>query len=206
MGYPVRRLSAVLQTPGGKAGFRICLREPGRTDHTDHLWPFQGFCVDSIEKKPLNHCLPGTSMLSSGTAGCNLACKYCQNWDISKSREIDTLADQAALEKIARVARNPGCRSTAYTCNDPVIFMEYAIDVAQACRAPGIRAVAVSHGGEYLRRAARGVLPLPGRRQRRRSPLHRSKPPPRCSADLLGCKLCQSITCRHSSAEFAKLG
>ena len=105
-----------------------------------------GFCVDPIEKKPLNHFLPGTPILSFGTAGCNLACKFCQNWDISKSRETDTLADAASPEKIARIAEQLGCRSVAYTYNDPVIFMEYAIDVAKACRERGIRSVAVTAG------------------------------------------------------------
>jgi len=105
-----------------------------------------GFCVDPIEKKPLNHFLPGTPVLSFGTAGCNLACKFCQNWDISKSREIDTLADQASPEKIARVAKDLGCRSVAYTYNDPVIFMEYAIDVAKECKKLDINSVAVTAG------------------------------------------------------------
>ncbi|MDE2088526.1 MAG: AmmeMemoRadiSam system radical SAM enzyme [Gammaproteobacteria bacterium] len=105
-----------------------------------------GFCVDPIEKKPLNHFLPGTPVLSFGTAGCNLACKFCQNWDMSKSREMDTLADAASPEKIARVAEALGCRSVAYTYNDPVIFLEYAIDVARACRARGIKSVAVTAG------------------------------------------------------------
>ena len=105
-----------------------------------------GYCIDPIEKKPLNHFLPGTPVLSFGTAGCNLACRFCQNWDISKSREIDTLADQAAPETIARAARQLGCRSVAFTYNDPVIFMEYAIDVAQACREAGIKSVAVTAG------------------------------------------------------------
>jgi pyruvate formate lyase activating enzyme len=105
-----------------------------------------GFCVDPIEKKPLNHFLPGTPVLSFGTAGCNLACKFCQNWDISKSRETDTLADAAPPLAIARAADAMGCRSVAYTYNDPVIFHEYAIDVAQACRERGIRNVAVTAG------------------------------------------------------------
>ncbi|MCP5419967.1 MAG: AmmeMemoRadiSam system radical SAM enzyme [Gammaproteobacteria bacterium] len=105
-----------------------------------------GFCIDPVEKKPLNHFLPGTPILSFGTAGCNLACKFCQNWDMSKSREMDTLADAAAPEKIARVAHDLGCRSVAFTYNDPVIFLEYAIDVAQACREHGIRSVAVTAG------------------------------------------------------------
>ncbi len=105
-----------------------------------------GFCIDPIEKKPLNHYLPGTPILSFGTAGCNLACKFCQNWDISKSREIDTLADAASPETIALAAKELGCRSVAFTYNDPVIFMEYAIDVAQACREYDIKTVAVTAG------------------------------------------------------------
>ena len=105
-----------------------------------------GFCVDPIEKKPLNHFLPGTPILSFGTAGCNLACKFCQNWDISKSREIDTLTDAASPERIAEVALELGCRSIAFTYNDPVIFHEYAIDVADACRARGLASVAVTAG------------------------------------------------------------
>ncbi|WP_199756685.1 AmmeMemoRadiSam system radical SAM enzyme [Tautonia sociabilis] len=105
-----------------------------------------GFCVDPIEKKPLYHFLPGTPVLSFGTAGCNLGCKFCQNWDISKSREADTLADEASPERIAETASRLGCRSVAFTYNDPVIFHEYAIDVARACRSRGIRAVAVTAG------------------------------------------------------------
>ncbi len=105
-----------------------------------------GFCIDPIEKKPLNHFLPGTPVLSFGTAGCNLSCKYCQNWDISKSRETDTLASQASPETIARVAQETGCRSVAFTYNDPVIFHEYAIDTAKACRERGIKSVAVTAG------------------------------------------------------------
>jgi pyruvate formate lyase activating enzyme len=105
-----------------------------------------GFCVDPIEKKPLNHFLPGSAVLSFGTAGCNLACRFCQNWDISKSREIDTLADAASPDGIADAAERLGCRSVAFTYNDPVIFMEYAIDVADACRERGIRSVAVTAG------------------------------------------------------------
>jgi pyruvate formate lyase activating enzyme len=105
-----------------------------------------GFCVDPIEKKPLNHFLPGSSVLSFGTAGCNLACRFCQNWDISKSREIDTLADAASPDEIADAAQRLGCSSVAFTYNDPVIFLEYAIDVADACRSRGIKAVAVTAG------------------------------------------------------------
>jgi pyruvate formate lyase activating enzyme len=105
-----------------------------------------GFCIDPIEKKPLNHFLPGTPVLSFGTAGCNLTCKFCQNWDISKAREFDRLQDAASPEAIAAAAARTGCRSVAYTYNDPVIFLEYAVDVAAACRERGIRNVAVSAG------------------------------------------------------------
>lgn len=105
-----------------------------------------GFCIDPIEKKPLAHFYPGSSVLSFGTAGCNLACKFCQNWDISKSRAMDTLMDQASPEKIAQTARARACHSVAFTYNDPVIFAEYAMDVADACHALGIRSVAVTAG------------------------------------------------------------
>ncbi len=105
-----------------------------------------GFCLDPIEKKPLAHFLPGTSVLSFGTAGCNLGCKFCQNHDISKAREWDVLADQATPGMIADAAAKNGARSVAFTYNDPVIFAEYAMDVADACRERGIKTVAVSAG------------------------------------------------------------
>jgi pyruvate formate lyase activating enzyme len=113
-----------------------------------------GFCVDPIEKKPLNHFLPGSAVFSFGTAGCNLACKFCQNWDISKSRDMDRLMDQAGPQAIARAARAAGCRSVAYTYNDPVIFAEYAMDTADACHAAGLASVAVTAG--YISPGARG--------------------------------------------------
>ena len=121
----------------GNQGGEVMLFSYGRSS---------GFCIDPIEKKPLNHFLPGTPILSFGTAGCNLACKFCQNWDISKSREMDRLMDQASPAAIARAAQQTGCRSVAYTYNDPVIFHEYAIDTALACRELGIKSVAVSAG------------------------------------------------------------
>ncbi len=116
---------------------RIVLNTYGRSS---------GFVVDPIEKKPLNQFLPGTPVFSFGTAGCNLSCQYCQNWDMSKSREIDILADSASPEAIAAKARQLGARSVAYTYNDPVIFHEYAIDTARACREQGIKSVAVTAG------------------------------------------------------------
>jgi pyruvate formate lyase activating enzyme len=115
-----------------------------------------GFCVDPIEKKPLNHVLPGSSVFSFGTAGCNLTCRYCQNWDISKSRETDTLADAATPERIARTARELGCRSVAFTYNDPTIFYEYARDTAIACHEIGLRTVSVTAG--YISPGARADL------------------------------------------------
>ncbi|WP_284618413.1 AmmeMemoRadiSam system radical SAM enzyme [Aquabacterium humicola] len=105
-----------------------------------------GFCVDPIEKKPLNHFYPGSSVLSFGTAGCNLACKFCQNWDISKSREMDRLMDAATPEALAQAAVDTGCRSVAFTYNDPVIFAEYAMDCADAAHERGVKTVAVTAG------------------------------------------------------------
>ena len=121
----------------GRAGDEVVLTTYGRSS---------GFCIDPIEKKPLNHFLPGTPVLSFGTAGCNLSCRFCQNWDISKSRELDTLQDEASPETIARAAWDLGCRSVALTYNDPVIFLEYAVDAAKACREQGVRSVAVTAG------------------------------------------------------------
>jgi pyruvate formate lyase activating enzyme len=108
-----------------------------------------GFCIDPIEKKPLNHFYPGSSVLSFGTAGCNLSCRYCQNWDISKSREWDRLCDEASPEALARAAVKHGSKSAAFTYNDPVIFLEYAVDCARACHELGIKTVAVTAGYIY---------------------------------------------------------
>ncbi len=137
---------------------RLCKLKPGqrglcfvRANEDDQIvlttyGRSSGFCIDPIEKKPLHHFLPGTAVLSFGTAGCNLACKFCQNWDISKSKEIDTLSSAASPAKIANVARQLGCSSVAFTYNDPVVFHEYAVDVAAACHEAGIRTVAVTAG------------------------------------------------------------
>lgn len=128
----------------GRAGDSLVLTTYGRSS---------GFCVDPVEKKPLNHFLPGTPILSFGTAGCNLTCRFCQNHDISKSREMDTLMDQAPPARIAEAARAAGCRSVAFTYNDPVIFMEYAVDTAKACHDLGLKSVAVTAG--YMNPSAR---------------------------------------------------
>ena len=127
-----------------RKGDRMVLTTYGRSS---------GFCIDPIEKKPLHHFYPGSAVLSFGTAGCNLACKFCQNWDISKSRQMDRLADAATPEAIADAAVRGGCRSVAFTYNDPVIFAEYAMDVADACHARSIRTVAVTAG--YMHAAPR---------------------------------------------------
>ncbi|MCC7483522.1 MAG: AmmeMemoRadiSam system radical SAM enzyme [Burkholderiales bacterium] len=127
-----------------REGDRMVLATYGRSS---------GFCIDPVEKKPLNQFYPGSSILSFGTAGCNLACKFCQNWDISKSRDMDRLADRASPEAIAAAAAANGCRSVAFTYNDPVIFAEYAMDIADACRERGVAAVAVTAG--YMHDAPR---------------------------------------------------
>ncbi len=127
-----------------RAGDEVVLTTYGRSS---------GFCIDPIEKKPLHHFFPGSAVFSFGTAGCNLACKFCQNWDISKSREMDRLMDRASPERIAEVAEQTGCRSVAFTYNDPVIFAEYAIDTADACHARGVQTVAVTAG--YMHAAPR---------------------------------------------------
>ncbi len=121
----------------GRQGDEVVLTTYGRSS---------GFCIDPIEKKPLAQFLPGTPVLSFGTAGCNLTCRFCQNWDISKSRETDTLCDEASPDAIAATAAATGCRSVAFTYNDPVIFLEYAVDVARACHARGLKTVAVTAG------------------------------------------------------------
>jgi pyruvate formate lyase activating enzyme len=127
-----------------RIGDRMVLATYGRSS---------GFCIDPIEKKPLNHFLPGSSVFSFGTAGCNLACKFCQNWDISKSREMDRLMDAASPQRIAEAAQASGAASVAFTYNDPVIFAEYAMDTADACHALGLKAVAVTAG--YIHAAPR---------------------------------------------------
>jgi pyruvate formate lyase activating enzyme len=130
----------------GQRGFCFVRRRTGDAMELTTYGRSSGFCADPIEKKPLNHFLPGSSVLSFGTAGCNLGCRFCQNWDISKARSWDKLADAASPEQIASTARRLGCRSVAFTYNDPVIFAEYAIDVAQACHEFDIRSVAVTAG------------------------------------------------------------
>jgi pyruvate formate lyase activating enzyme len=140
----------------GQRGFCFVRARQGDAMVLETYGRSSGFCVDPIEKKPLAHFYPGTSVLSFGTAGCNLGCRFCQNWDISKAREWDTLADQASPDAIAARAQELGCKSVAFTYNDPTIFAEYAIDVAQACHERGIKTVAVTAG--YIHAEARREL------------------------------------------------
>lgn len=164
--FPARHYSAM---PDGRLRCDVCPRECTLSDGQRGLCFVRaregdrmvlttygrssGFCVDPIEKKPLAHFFPGSSVLSFGTAGCNLTCKFCQNWDISKARAMDRLQDEASPEQIADAAVRTGARSVAYTYNDPVIFLEYAVDVAHACRARGVKNVAVTAG--YVKPEAR---------------------------------------------------
>ncbi len=141
------------QVKDGQRGFCFVRKNIGGRMALTTYGRSSGFCIDPIEKKPLNHFYPGTSVLSFGTAGCNLGCRFCQNWDISKSRETERLSDSASPMQIARTAEEYGCRSVAFTYNDPVIFAEYAIDIAAACRERGICTVAVTAG--YITEEAR---------------------------------------------------
>ncbi len=115
-----------------------------------------GFCVDPIEKKPLVQFYPGTAVLSFGTAGCNLGCKFCQNWTTSRSRDVDAACETAAPASIAATAVKLHCRSVAFTYNDPIVWIEYAADTARACREVDIKTVAVTSG--YINPAARGTF------------------------------------------------
>ena len=139
----------------GQRGFCFVRMNEGGRLVLDTYGRSSGFAVDPIEKKPLNHFLPGSDVLSFGTAGCNLGCKFCQNWTMSTSREFDSLSQEASPTQIAAAAQRLGCESVAFTYNDPTIFAEYAIDTALACRDAGIHPVAVSAGyiNEEPRRA-----------------------------------------------------
>ena len=130
----------------GKRGHCFVRRRSGDRIELTTYGRSSGFCIDPIEKKPLHHFHPGSSVLSFGTAGCNLSCRFCQNWDISKSRDTDALSDAADPGEIARSAAAMNASSVAFTYNDPVVFAEYAMDVADACRQAGVKAVAVTAG------------------------------------------------------------
>lgn len=105
-----------------------------------------GLAIDPIEKKPLFHFLPSSKVLSFGTLGCNMGCAFCQNWRTTKSKGDSHKLNYTEPEKIAQLAIEYGCKSVAFTYNDPVIFFEYAIDTAKACHERGIKTVAVTAG------------------------------------------------------------
>lgn len=131
----------------GRRGDQIVTLAAGRTS---------GLAMDPIEKKPLFHFLPGTPVLSFGTIGCNLGCRFCQNEGITRARVRPERLREAPPDQIARAASVLGCRSVAFTYNDPVVFFDYAIDVAKACHARGIQTVAVTAG--YVSPKARAEL------------------------------------------------
>ncbi|MBX3129269.1 MAG: AmmeMemoRadiSam system radical SAM enzyme [Polyangiaceae bacterium] len=137
----------------GQRAFCFVRQNVGGVIYSTSYGRATGFCLDPIEKKPLSHFYPGSAVLSFGTAGCNLGCKFCQNWDISKAREIEALSDAATPEQLAQSALDAGAHAVAFTYNDPVIFAEYAIDAARECRARGVKTVAVTAG--YITEAAR---------------------------------------------------
>ena len=112
-----------------------------------------GFGIDPIEKKPLNHFLPGTSVLSFGTAGCNLGCKFCQNWSISKAKLDEVNSLTATPEDVVQLAKKYSTPSIAFTYNDPTIFGEYVIDISQIARLENIKTVMVTAG--YIDKEAR---------------------------------------------------
>ena len=134
------------QLAAGQRGFCFVRQNVGGRMVLTTYGRSSGFCVDPIEKKPLFHFYPGSGVLSFGTAGCNLGCRFCQNWEISRARAMDLLQDEASPESVVEAACRLGCRSVAFTYNDPVVFAEYAMDVADACHAAGVAAVAVTAG------------------------------------------------------------
>jgi pyruvate formate lyase activating enzyme len=137
----------------GQRGFCFSRERQGDQIVLGNYGRVSGFCIDPIEKKPLFHFFPGSSVLSFGTAGCNLGCRYCQNWDISKARDAERLGSICSVDAIAETAQNWDCRSVAFTYNDPVVFAEFAIETAKACRARGVKSVAVTAG--YIQNPAR---------------------------------------------------
>jgi pyruvate formate lyase activating enzyme len=137
----------------GQAGFCYIRQNLDGTLITTGYGHPTGFAVDPIEKKPLNHFLPGTGILSFGTAGCNLGCKFCQNWSMSKARLDDMNAMSVSPAEVVALAQRYHTPSIAYTYNDPVIFGEYVIDISRLARDAGIKSVMVTNG--YIDKQAR---------------------------------------------------
>lgn len=130
----------------GQRGFCFARQRQGEQIVDTTSCTSLGFQIDPVEKKPLNHFYPGTSALSFGTAGCNLGCTFCQNWHMSRAKEVEASSAPVQPQAIAQAAKRYGCQSVAFTYNDPIIWAEYAIEVAKSCRACGVKTVAVSNG------------------------------------------------------------
>jgi len=130
----------------GQAGFCYIRQNVGGAMVSLGYGRSTGFACDPIEKKPLNHFHPGTQVLSFGTAGCNLGCRFCQNWDISKARITDRRSEEYTPRQVVDLAIETGCPSIAFTYNDPIIWAEFAIDVAREAHARGLATVFVTSG------------------------------------------------------------
>lgn len=105
-----------------------------------------GLAIDPIEKKPLYQFYPTSGILSFGTLGCNMGCKFCQNWQTTKNKADCKLGNKTTPEEIVKIAKQYNCKSVAFTYNDPIVFFEYAIDTAKLCRQEGIKTVVVTAG------------------------------------------------------------
>lgn len=137
----------------GQAGFCFIRQNIGGKLYSTGYGRPTGFAIDPVEKKPLNHFLPGTHILSFGTAGCNLGCRFCQNWSISKAR-LDTVdALYAEPDEVVELAKKYHLPSIAYTYNDPVIYAEYVVDISKIAREEGLKNVMVTAG--YIDKNAR---------------------------------------------------
>ncbi len=137
----------------GQPGFCFIRQNHGGKLYTIGYGKPTGFAIDPVEKKPLNHFYPGTSILSFGTAGCNLGCKFCQNWSISKAKLDNSNSLDSSPEDVINLAKQYNVPSIAYTYNDPTIFGEYVIDISKIAREEGINSVMVTAG--YIDKNAR---------------------------------------------------
>ena len=137
----------------GQSGFCFIRKNIGGKLYSLGYGRPTGFAIDPIEKKPLNHFLPGSKILSFGTAGCNLGCKFCQNWTISKARMDDSNSFYASPEDVVQLAKKQKVHSIAFTYNDPTIFGEYVIDISKIAREEKIKSVMVTAG--YIDKQAR---------------------------------------------------
>jgi len=136
----------------GQAGFCFIRKNVGGSLYNLGYAQPAAIQVDPIEKKPLNHFLPGTRILSLGTAGCNMGCFFCQNWDISKSRSDQVNSEHLEPETVVLAAIEYNCPSLAFTYNEPTIWGEYVVDIAKVAHQMGLKTVMVTNG--YITREA----------------------------------------------------